>query len=39
MRVHLLLVGVYGPSSSCMHFGFFKPPVGSAAPRVEGPSG
>ena len=39
MRVHSLLVGVYGPSLSCMHLGSFEPTVGSSAPQVEGPSG
>ena len=39
MRVHSLLVGVYGPSLSCMNLGSFGPPVGSAAPQEEGPSG
>ena len=38
MRVHSLLVGVYGPSLSCMHWDFFRPLVGSAVLRVGAPS-
>ena len=35
MRVHSPLVGVYGPSLTCRHWGFSVPPVGFVAPRVE----
>ena len=38
MRVHSPLVGVYGPSLTCRHWGFSVPPVGFVAPRVEVPS-
>ena len=39
MRLHSPLVGVYGPSLTCRNLGFFVPPIGFVAPRVEGPSG
>ena len=38
MRVHSLLVGVYGPSLSCMNWDFFGLPVGSSILRVGAPS-
>ena len=38
MRVHSPLVGVYGPSLFCMHWGFSVPPASFVAPRVEVPS-
>ena len=38
MRVHSLLVGVYGPSWSYMHWDFSVPPVGSTVPQLEAPS-
>ena len=37
MRVHSPLVGVYGPSLFCMHWGFSIPPVGFVSLRVEVP--
>ena len=39
MRAHSPLVGVYGPSLSCMNLGSFEPLIGSVAPQVETPSG
>ena len=38
MRVHSLLVGVYGPSLMCRYWGFSVPPTDFVAPRVEVPS-
>ena len=38
MRVHSPLVGVYGLSLTCRHWGFSIPPVDFVAPRVEVPS-
>ena len=38
MRVRSPLVGVYGPSLTCRHWGFFVPPIGFVAPQVEVPS-
>ena len=38
MRVYSPLVGVYGPSLICRHWGFYVPLVGFIAPRVEVPS-
>ena len=37
MRVHSPLVGVYGPSLTCRHWGFFVPPADVVAPQVEAP--
>ena len=34
MKVHSLLVGVYGPSLSCMHLGSFEPLVGSVGRSI-----
>ena len=38
MRVHSPLMGVYGPSLTCRHWGFLVPPVDFVAPKVEAPS-
>ena len=38
MRVHSPLVGVYGPSLICRHWGFSAPPADFVAPQVEVPS-
>ena len=38
MRVHSPVVGVYGPSLTCKHWGFSPPPVGFVALQVEAPS-
>ena len=38
MRVHSPLVGVYGPSLTCKHWGFSAPHVSFVAPQVGAPS-
>ena len=38
MRVHSPWVGVYSPSLTCRHWGFFVPPADFVAPKVEAPS-
>ena len=38
MRVHSPLVGVYGPSLTCRHWGFSVSPTDFVAPQVEAPS-
>ena len=38
MRLHSPLVGVYGPSLTCRHWGFLVSPADFVAPQVEASS-
>ena len=38
MRVHSHLVGAYGPSFTCRHWGFLVSHTDFVAPQVEAPS-
>ena len=38
MRLHSPLVGVYGPSLTCRHWGFMVSSVDFVTPQVEAPS-
>ena len=35
MRLHSPLVGVYGPSLTCRHWGFLVSPADFVSPQVE----